>query len=97
MSLENPNDFGKNKRARMESTGLNMATEHFSGLYDLNEDMSGEKVDLATGKPINNSTNDLGPQKLRIEKHTGGSEDALPPLPKEKDAAAKWLRENGIK
>jgi hypothetical protein len=91
--LEN---FNQNKKAEEEKESLNMAVVHFNGLYDLDEDMSGEQFDPVTGEKINNSTDDLGATELHTiqSKKVLGWHDALPPLPEEDDAAAKWLREH---
>jgi|GEM_PF-6845115 len=61
---------------------------HNSNLFDQNEDRAGEKTDLATGKPIDNST-DLGFEHLTIRE--GNPEESET---EENDAAAQWLREN---
>jgi hypothetical protein len=85
---------GKNQRAADEKNHLNMGIIHHEGLYDLDEDMSGEKYNLADGKPINNSTEDPGkPELIEVEPHES-SEDALPPLPEEEDEATEWLKKN---
>ncbi len=70
---------------------------HFNDLYDENEDRSGERVDLATGKRIDNSSPSAAIDKLDriVAPPEGNSEDALGALPKEDDAAARWLREHG--
>lgn len=89
--------FG-NERAKDERKHLNMYEEHFSRLYDQDEDMSGEKVDLATGERIDNSSQDPGAPELSVFKRKiteEGGQDALPPLPPEDDEAARWLREHG--
>jgi hypothetical protein len=87
--------FNGNLKAKDEKD-LDMGLIHNTGLYDLDEDKSGEKVDLATGKPIDNSSSDPGAQKLYAVnggKRPKGYNDALPPIKDEDDAAAKFLRE----
>lgn len=61
---------------------------HFSNLFDQDEDRAGEKTDLATGRPIDNST-DHGIDQLSVHHD-------IPAEVKddEDDAAARWLREN---
>jgi hypothetical protein len=71
------------------------AGHHFENLHDENEDRAGEKVNLATGKPIKNS----GPlesadMRLSVVKRGKENEDVLGKVEEEEDAAAKWLREN---
>ena len=65
----------------------NAAEHHVSNLFDENETrFGGDRIDLATGKPIDNaSSNTLD----GLEVH-----DVLTPLEEEDDEAAKWLREN---
>ena len=95
--LEKFGGSGANQRAKYEKRHLNMGKIHFEGLYDENEDRAGEKRDLATGKPIDNSKDDLGPINLKIKRGRKKSQDALPPLPEENDEAARWLKEQEIK
>lgn len=64
---------------------------HNSNLFDQNEDRAGEKIDLATGRPIDNST-DHGLEHLSVH-------DDLPHLKDDEDKDSpgeKWLRENGL-
>ncbi len=60
---------------------------HFSNLFDQDEDRAGEKTDLATGQPIDNST-DLGLEHLTIHDLPPHSDDDSD------DEAARWLRAN---
>lgn len=65
---------------------------HADNLFDENEDFAGEKVDLATGKPIDNST--------ATSEHIDGivtrKADQAPigKVVEAEDAAERWLREN---
>jgi hypothetical protein len=60
---------------------------HNSNLFDQDEDRAGEKVDLATGTPIDNSTDHgLGGLTIHQTPHVESDD--------KNDAAAKWLREN---
>jgi len=71
-------------------------------MFDQDEDVSGEKTNLATGKEFDNST-DKGfgsltftdPKKLKRVR----TEDMLGDIPPEdpEDPATKWLRENDKK
>lgn len=67
---------------------------HFDNLYDQNEDEAGEKVDLATGEPIDNSTaknGDIDPEVVVRE----GRVVELDLRETGKDnAGEKWLRKN---
>lgn len=94
--LEAPRFYKKDKKSGKAKNVPDMGVVHHSGLYDLDEDMAGEKTDLATGQKINNSTDDNGAWKFTKFKPNKKSKDLLPPLPKEKDEAAKWLREQGL-
>lgn len=73
--------------------------DHFSKLYDQNEDAAGQKIDEATGERINNSPVVEGADEVLsvIDVPSDGSEDVLGALPEENDAAAKWLREQAQK
>ena len=88
--------LGGNLKAKDEKKGLNMAVEHFSRLYDLDEDMAGEKVDPSNGQPINNSIDDHGPVELKNFKPNKKSKDVMPRLREKNDAAAQWLKQKGI-
>ncbi len=59
---------------------------HFSNLHDQDEDGAGEKVDLGTGKVINNST-DTGMGGLRITKEVPVEADD-----RDDDEAALWIK-----
>ena len=81
-----------NSRARDEFRARSI--HHSDDLFDQNESPSGEKVDLSTGLPIDNSTS-TGMEDLEVTEV--GKEDALPPLARqedeaEEDKAEKWLR-----
>ncbi|GAC1499890.1 MAG: hypothetical protein NVS1B10_03050 [Candidatus Saccharimonadales bacterium] len=72
---------------------------HFDNLFDLDETATGEKYDLATGKPIDNSTEtDLGliGEEGHIVIPGGSSSDVLGKIPESSDDAAanEWLRNN---
>lgn len=82
----------ENDRAADESEDL--ISLHTENLFDQNEDMAGEKVNLATGEPINNDGPTDYEELSVIDAAPHATGDALPPLPEEEDAAAKWLREN---
>ncbi len=89
----NPN----NKRAELEKKSLNMSIVHTEELHDLDEDVFGEKYSSVTGERIDNSSDDPGAIKLSTKKRSIKSEDALPPIKGiDNDAAAIWLREQGL-
>lgn len=88
-SIEGPNQKGRDEEQEVSSMEM-----HNQGLHDQDEDSAGEKVDLATGKEFDNST-DTDERHLTIIKGGHNSEDVLGALPEENDAAAKWLREHG--
>jgi hypothetical protein len=71
---------------------LNAMELHNEDLHDENEDRAGEKVNLATGKPIDNSTY-TGMENMSVVEPNNTSEDIMGALPDEDDEAAKWLRE----
>ncbi len=80
----------KNEKAKDEVVD----GDHFSKLYDQNEDAAGQKIDEATGHAIDNTPEvDGADEVLSILEASGeGSDDILGALPEENDAAAKWLR-----
>jgi hypothetical protein len=92
----NNSDMGENERVSDE-LGAELCGLHDSTLYDQDEDRSGERVDLATGVPIDNSTEVPGTAAIHSEFEHGGGTDALPSEAGfEDDAAARWLRENDL-
>lgn len=78
-----------NSKADFEETEIG---NHQNNLYDQNEDASGELLDLATGKPIDNSGDEAA--DLHLDTVVHGASDALPDLEEEDDEAARWLREH---
>ena len=70
--------------------------DHFNNLFDQDEDVAGQKIDEATGKPIDNSSTveNLEEQLITVEPDSK-SDDMLGKLPEPDDAAARWLREHG--
>ena len=84
---------GENERARVEADKI--SGHHSADLYDQNEDAAGETTDLATGRPILNDLDSVQAVKDHLRAVEHGTQDALPDLEVEDDAAAKWLRENG--
>jgi hypothetical protein len=70
------------------------AAHHDSNLYDQNESRAGERIDLATGKPINNDGNDPAAADHTLRIVEPGVSDVLPPIKEENDQGLKWLREN---
>jgi len=87
-------DFEKPANLKARAEQEEMSGNHSENLYDQNEDAAGEKFDLATGKPFDNTRSEAaGATLTRVEPSESG--DALPPLLEEDDAAAKWLREHG--
>lgn len=80
--FDNEEDKGGRNKEEADNSGL-----HDADLYDQDEDGSGEKVDLVTGKPIDNSTQ-TGLEDLRVVNDTHDKDEHR------NDAAAKWLREN---
>jgi hypothetical protein len=83
--------FKDNERARDERK--HVTSQHTEDLFDEGQDFTGEKIDLATGKPFEHKH--LEPADSKMSVVEPGDRDALPPLEHEDDAAAKWLRENG--
>jgi hypothetical protein len=69
---------------------------HNANLFDLDEDIYGNKIDYTTGRPIDNSTdNGLGGLAVR-EIRQGKNGDILGDLPKSKtdELADRWLKEH---
>ena len=67
---------------------------HDSNLHDVNETLSGEKMDLASGEAIRNDGQaETADTRLHIIGGGKGSEDALGTLSDEDDEAAKFLRD----
>src|SRR4051812_33279833 len=64
----------------------NAAEHHVSNLFDENETrFGGDRIDLATGKPIDNASSDpLDGLKVHD----------FAPIEEDDDEAARWLREN---
>lgn len=88
--FENPGQHLKAK-AEME-TGVG---DHYNNLYDEDEDRAGQRLDDATGKFIDNSTDTLIVGLSETSRRMRGSKDALGPVPEDKnDAAAIFLREH---
>lgn len=85
-----------NQKARDELREAGLGN-HFDNLFDVNEDRAGERYDLSTGKPIDNSTAAApGDELTPIERHAADpSQDALGSIDEPEDEAARWLRENG--
>lgn len=79
---------------RDELQEVHSGAHHNTNLFDLDEGPGGERVDLATGKSIDNST-ELGTEHLSLVNQTD-LENEIPSLVgiDDTDAAAKWLREN---
>lgn len=78
--------FDKDSARAEEGTNPFM---HDANLYDENEDRAGERYDLATGKPIDNS-GEIGLEKLPTADEIDGAIDPET----DDDEAARWLREN---
>jgi hypothetical protein len=66
---------------------------HNDNLFDEDEDAYGERRDLATGKPIDNSTY-TGMEGLTEVLPEDSSEDVLGTVKDDDDEAGRWLREN---
>ncbi len=67
----------------------NAGEHHVSNLFDENESrFGGDKMDLATGKPIDNSTSDPLDGLAIHDPLSSALDDA------DDDDAARWLREN---
>lgn len=73
--------------------------DHNSNLFDMNEDMYGNRIDPVTGQPYENSPATAGTDEelSEVEQGDDESEDALGKIPEEHDAAAQWLREHAEK
>jgi len=89
----NPFEGASNQRAQHEKDVL--SGHHSSDLFDQNEDLAGEKINLANGMPIVNDNDSMEAARMALSAVEAGAEDALPDLEEEDDAAAKWLRANG--
>ena len=92
-NMKNPSPFSAEGSGSLESElhATRDGTHHNSNLFDENEDRAGEKVDLATGKAIDNST-DFGLRGLRVH-------DKLPENGEDEDKdspGAQWLRDRGL-
>lgn len=83
-----PKPKSRSEHERQQLHEITDRDMHFSNLHDQDEDQSGEKIDLATGKPYNNSS-ETGHEKL-----SELTEDELDKIEDDEDAATKWLREN---
>ncbi len=64
---------------------------HNTDLFDLNEGPGGERADLATGKPIDNSKSPV----LLSRREAGEMEGSLDEIEDTDKEGEKWLRENG--
>lgn len=84
----------KYEQGRERAKNIGIPDTHSMDLFDLDETTDGEKTDLATGKPINNSTDSglTGISVRRITKQKG--EDLLGDIDDgmDNDPAAVWLR-----
>ncbi len=82
-------DADRTKTEQEEAKSLSL---HIDNLFDQNEDFGGEKVDLATGRPIDNST----ATSREIDGITARKAGQAPigKVVEAEDAAEKWLREN---
>ncbi len=81
------------ERAGREAEDVASGAFHNENLYDQNEDNHGEKIDLGTGKPFDNSTF-LATDEPEL---TVIKEEELPKSHEDEmgdDPAAKWLQEN---
>jgi hypothetical protein len=85
-----------NQKARDELRVAGLGN-HFDNLFDENEDRAGERYDLATGRPIDNSTEAApGDELTAIERRASDlSQDALGSIDEPEDEATRWLRKNG--
>lgn len=87
----------KYEQGRERAKNVGIPDTHSMDLFDLDEDqLSGEKVDLATGKPIDNSTSTkyTGLSMRSVSKKEQRGEDLLGDIDDDtdNDAAAIWLR-----
>ncbi len=85
---------GGEKKHQTDTLGI-----HSETLHDMNEDLAGEKNNLATGDPIRNTEMPTAPADKILSvvpsSPTRKGTDALGALPSDNDAAAAWLRANG--
>lgn len=83
----------KKRRTRIaeERAELEGGEMHSSNLYDQDEDAGGERVDLATGKPYDNSTA-TAEQIDNLSEREGFEEEEGDDATD--DEAARWLAEN---
>ncbi len=89
-----PSNHKPPRNDKAEEELRNLPGHHSYDLYDQNESASGEKTDLATGRPIDNTGEESTDAQLQVVDSGAGHEDALPPVRERDDAAARWLREN---
>jgi hypothetical protein len=68
--------------------------DHDDNLYDQDEDGAGQRIDAATGKWIDNSTDEKPVGYAAIDPSEHGGKDALGPVNDDDDAAAHWLKEH---
>lgn len=97
MSIEAFKHFDrKDGKHNDELREVDSGENHFQNIFDEDEDRAGERVDLATGKPIDNSTyTAVEGATIRIVSDS----EAMREKPEDvgidtNDDAAKWLAEN---
>lgn len=80
-----------------ELSEVNEGSNHTENLYDLNEDVFGNKVNEATGEKIDNSTytktEGVAMREVDVDEALGRNPGMVGIDPN--DDAAKWLVENG--
>ncbi len=86
------------RKSRYDRGGSADLFAHHDRLFDEDETQSGDLINPATGKRYDNSTYDGTESltKVKVPKKESVSEDVLPPIKEEKDAAAIWLAEHDM-
>ncbi len=86
--------FGENQRATGQREDALKEGYHFDNLFDQNEDESGEKINLATGKRIRNDI-DTPQNIVRVsEKDLTENDQVVKEL--EDDITTKWFLSQGF-
>gem|GEM_PF-4421984 len=96
----NPSFIGKeNDKANAEKIGKGMSGMHMDNLYDMEEDVFGQKVNEATGKKIDNTKGGAPDESNFHSRIIDPSKegDIMGAVENEEDEATKWLRANDKK
>jgi len=97
MSLEALHFDKPTEKFEEEVQEVSEGSNHIENLFDLDEDIHGEKVNLATGEKIDNSTytetEGVAMREVEADVALGEKPEMVGIDPN--DDAAKWLAENG--